>query len=259
MTLHKPQKDSPSTYLTTAIAPNDTTLIVADSSIFSAENITRLTLGYDTATTETVTVVSYGGANSIEVIRGKPAYTWASGTTKVARVLTAQDILDIHLMLTDLDAAKVQNRRRRVHLSSMADGPLSADVNFIHGPRLKYSRSDPKYASFNGVVPKDYLSDGILYVLISNYIGFVAVDAYINVGVTRFSIDSYLSGFMSLETTLTVPPMGGDLNYVIRTKAIPLGNIAPDDYIIGGVHLGSEAGENEVVYQGAYLDYMADS
>ena len=291
MTLHKPQKDSPSTYLTTAIDSDDTTLVVADSSIFSAANITRLTLGYDTATTETVTVVSYGAGNTIVVVRGTPAYSWASGTTKVARVLTAQDILDIHLALSDLNAKdvtngnlhdhqggdgaqiptagiqdgaitidKIQNRRRRVHLSSMGDGPLAVAGEFVHGPRIKYSSTDPKYASFYGVVPKDFLADAILYVLISNFISIIAVDAYINVGVTRFNMDSYVGGFMDLETTLNVPGVViGNPKYVINTKAIPLANIASDDYIIGGVRLGSESGGTEVVYQGAYLDYLADS
>ena len=291
MTLHRPQKDSPSTYLTTAIDSDDTTLVVANSSIFSAANITRLTLGYDTATTETVTVVSYGAGNTIVVERGTPAYIWAAGTTKVARVLTAQDILDIHLALGDLNAmdvtngnlhdhqggdgaqiptggiqdeaitaAKIANRRRRVTLASMGNGSPAVAGSFVHGPRLKYSPTDAKYATFNGVVPKDFLSDGILYVLISNFISITAVDALINVGVTRFSVDSYLGGFMDLETTLNVPgAVIGDPHYIIRTKAIPLANIASDDYIIGGVRLGSESGGTEVVYQGAYLDYLADS
>ena len=291
MTLHKPQKDSPSTYLTTAIDSDDTTLVVADSSIFSAANITRLTLGYDTATTETVTVVSYRESNTIVVQRGTPAYSWASGTTKVARVLTAQDILDIHLALSDLNAKdvtngnlhdhqggdgaqiptagiqdgaitidKIQNRRRRVHLSSMGDGPLAVAGEFVHGPRIKYSSTDPKYASFYGVVPKDFLADAILYVLISNFISIIAVDAYINVGVTRFNMDSYVGGFMDLETTLNVPGVViGNPKYVINTKVIELANLAEGDYIIGGVRLGPEAGGNEVVYQGAYLDYLADS
>ena len=259
MTLHSPQKDSPSTYLTTAIDSDDTTLVVADSSIFSAANITRLTLGYDTATTETVTVVSYRESNTIVVQRGTPAYSWASGTTKVARVLTAQDILDIHLALNDL-AAKIANRRRRVTLASMGNGSPAVAGSFVHGPRLKYSPTDAKYATFNGVVPKDFLSDGILYVLISNFISITAVDALINVGVTRFSVDSYLGGFMDLETTLNVPGVSiGDPHYIIRTKVIPLENIASDDLIIGGVKLGPEAEGVEVVYQGAYLDYLADS
>jgi len=294
MTLHKPQKDSPSTYLTVGIDGDDTTLTVADSNIFKNQpgigDVTRLTLGFDTATTETVTVVSYETGNAIKVERGTPSYSWASGT-KIARVLTAQDILDIHLAINDLNANdvtngnlhdhqggdgaqiptagiqdgaittdKIQNRRRRIHLSSMGNGPLATAGTFVHGPRIKYSPSDPKNASFNGVVPKDFLSDGILYVLISNFISTIAVDVHINVGVTRFSVDSYLGGFMDLETTLNVPGVTfGDPHYIIRTKAIPLENIASDDYIIGGVRLGPESGGVEAVYQGAYLDYLADS
>ena len=294
MTLHKPQKDSPSTYLTVGIDEDDTTLTVADTDIFQHQpgigDVTRLTLGFDTATTETVTVVSYEAGNNIKVERGTKSYSWGIGT-KIARVFTSYDLSEIHLALSDLNAndvtngnfhdhqggdgaqiptegiqdeaittAKIQNRRRRVHLSSMGDGPISLANSFVHGPRIKYSPTDPKYASFYGIVPKDFLSDGILYVLISNFISMTAVDVHINVGVTRFSIDSYLGGFMELETTLNVPGLYiGDPHYIIRTKAIPLDNIAPDDYIIGGARLGPESGGTEVVYQGAYLDYLADS
>lgn len=327
MTLHKPQKDSPATYLTAIIDEDGTTLTVADSNIFQNQpgigDVTRLTLGFDTATTETVTVVSYGASNTIEVERGTPSYPWEIGT-KIARVFTSYDLSEIHLALSDLNAndvtngnshdhqggdgaqiptegiqdhaitpvkldsnitnhdhtgpdwiqiptegiqdeaitaAKIANRRRRVTLASMTNGYLALAGTFVHGARLKYDPTiEARYANFHGVVPKDFLSDGILYVLISNFISITAVDALINVGVTRFSVDSYLGGFMDLETTLNVPGVViGDPHYAIRVKAIPLANIAADDYIIGGVRLGSAAGGAEVIYQGAYLDYLADS
>lgn len=301
MTLHIPQKDSPSTYLTTAIEEDDKNIVVADSSIFSAANITRLTLGYDTATTETVTVVSYKPNNTIEVQRGTPAYIWAAGTTKVARVFTSYDLLEIHHAISDINTifgvqmewhdhqggngaqiptegiqneaittakiqneaittAKIQNRRRRVHLSSMGNASPAVANSFVHGPRIKYSPTDPKYVSFYGTVPNDFLSDGILYVLFSPFLSMTPVDAHINVGVTRFSMDSYMGGFMDLQTTLNVPGLSiGETHYIIRTKAIPLDNIAAEDYIIGGARLGPEAGGIEVTYEGAYLDYLADS
>ena len=296
MTLHKPQKDSPSTFLAESINQYTTTLAVVDSSIFQDQplvgNVTRLTLGFDTATTETVLVESYDQGNEITLSsRGTPSYSWAAGT-KIARVFTSYDLSEIHLALNDLNAndvtngnlhdhqggdgaqiptegiqneaitaAKIANRRRRVTLASMTNGYLALAGTFVHGARLKYDPTiEARYANFHGVVPKDFLSDGILYVLISNFINMTAVDALINVGVTRFSVDSYLGGFMDLETTLNVPGVSiGDPHYIIRTKAIPLANIAADDYIIGGVRLGPEAGANEVIYQGAYLDYLADS
>ena len=96
-TLHIPQKDSPSTYLITAITDEDNKITVADSSIFQTDPnnlITRLTLGFDSATTETVEVTGYDQDNSINIIRksdGKPSYSWAAGT-KVARVFTARDV-----------------------------------------------------------------------------------------------------------------------------------------------------------------------
>ena len=96
-TLHIPQKDSPSTYLTTAINDEDNKITVVDNSIFQTDPnnlITRLTLGFDSATTETVEVTGYNPDNSIDIIRksdGKPSYSWAAGT-KVARVFTARDV-----------------------------------------------------------------------------------------------------------------------------------------------------------------------
>ena len=105
MTLHRAQKDSPSTYLTVGIDEDDTTLTVGNSDIFQhrpdAGDVTRLTLGFDTATTETVTVVSYGASNTIVVERGTPAYSWSFGT-KIARVLTAQDINEIQDVLGNI-------------------------------------------------------------------------------------------------------------------------------------------------------------
>ena len=292
MTLHKPQKDSPSTYLTAAANIGDPEITVADSSIFQTDPngpITRLTLGFDTATTETVEVLEYRAGNVIKLL-SPLTRSWGINT-KIARIFTSYDLSEIHLALSDLNAkdvtngnlhdhqggdgaqiptegiqneaitaAKIANRRRRVTLASMTNGYIALANTFIHGARLKYDTSDPNYANFHGVVPKDFLSDGILYVLISNFISMIAIDALINVGVTRFSVDSYLGGFMDLETTLNVPGLEiGNPHYVIRVKAIPLANIAADDYIIGGVRLGPEAGTNQVVYQGAYLDYLADS
>ena len=107
-TLHIPQKDSPSTYLTVAITDEDDRITVADSSIFQTDPnnpITRLTLGFDTATTETVEVTEYYPDNSIHIIRkpdGSPSYSWAAGT-KVARVFTSYDLSEIHQYLEELN------------------------------------------------------------------------------------------------------------------------------------------------------------
>ena len=101
-TLHKPQKDSPETYLAAGINDLVTTLTLNDSSIFQADNITRLTLGFDTLVTETVTVQSYGSGNQITVVRGTPAYSWPINT-KVARVFTSHDLDEIQDAIDYLD------------------------------------------------------------------------------------------------------------------------------------------------------------
>lgn len=100
--LHIPQKNSPSTYLTVLAGKDETGLTVANSAIFSNANISRLTLGYDTATTETITVENYEPGNRINVIRGTPSYEWAIGT-KIARVLNSEDVEEIHTYLYDLN------------------------------------------------------------------------------------------------------------------------------------------------------------
>lgn len=95
--LHNPHKDSPSTFLVSAIDENASEIIVSDAIIFQNpyNTITRLTLGFDTAITETVEVSGYNG-NRITIIRGSNGqikYPWQSGT-RVARVLTSYDIID---------------------------------------------------------------------------------------------------------------------------------------------------------------------
>lgn len=124
MTLHIPQKDSPSTFLTVEVDEDDTTLVLADSLIFqnvlpSGEDNTRLTLGFDSANTETVTVISYGVDNTILVERGTPSYSWAIGT-KIARVFTCFDFSEIHDYLLTLDENQVTNAN--LHDHSGGDG-----------------------------------------------------------------------------------------------------------------------------------------
>lgn len=107
-TLHAPQKDSPETYLTASIIVADTVITVANSSIFQTAGITRLTLGSNTTTTETVTVTNYGIDNQITVIRGTPAYNWPTNTV-VGRVFTNLDLSEIHQYLLDLETDRVTN------------------------------------------------------------------------------------------------------------------------------------------------------
>lgn len=102
--LHIPQKDSPSTYLTAAADIGDSTIIVANNSIFQLDPnnpITRLTLGFDTATTETVEVDEYREENIIKLLTPL-TYNWGDNT-KVARVFTSNDLSEVHQYLEELD------------------------------------------------------------------------------------------------------------------------------------------------------------
>lgn len=113
-TLHPPLKDSPGTVLTDSINSGDTILKVQSASDFQSAGITRLSLGIDGAYTETVTVNSYISSTQINVTRGSPAYSWSTGT-KVSRVLTAEDINDIHQYLGDLNTRMVSNGNTHNH------------------------------------------------------------------------------------------------------------------------------------------------
>lgn len=133
-TLHIPQKDSPSTYLTTAINAEDDRLIVADSSIFQTDPynlITRLTLGFDSATTETVEVIRYGLDNDINIIRGsdgKPSYSWAVGT-KVARVFTARDVNEYIEYFNYLDRERSKLQRNLGNLIDTVNDTINPIIN----------------------------------------------------------------------------------------------------------------------------------
>ena len=129
-TLHIPQKDSPSTYLITSITDEDNKITVADSSIFQTDPnnlITRLTLGFDSARTETVEVAGYNIDNSINIIRrpdGLPSYSWGVGT-KVARVFTSNDLSEVHQYLGELNSDVTD-------LSGVV-AELSTDVSVLTG------------------------------------------------------------------------------------------------------------------------------
>lgn len=153
MTLHIPQKDSPSTYLTAKIEDDNIILTVADSSIFQnifeGSHITRLTLGFDTATTETVTVNEYLTGNQIVVTRGTPSYKWNAGT-RIARVLTAQDIQEIQDILEDVAP------KTRSFLIQPAAGVNSFSNYGLGGLRMN-NNMDIAYGYFS--VPRDFLSN----------------------------------------------------------------------------------------------------
>lgn len=153
MALHSAQKDSPSTYLTEAVDNVTDTLAVADSLIFQHQpgigDVTRLTLGFDTATTETVTVTSYASSNRIVIERGTPAYSWGIGT-KIARVLTAQDINEILGVLENLGP------RTRSFLVPVFAGDDNMSTFAFGGLSLSLD-THIAYANFS--VPKDFLSN----------------------------------------------------------------------------------------------------
>lgn len=125
-TLHIPQKDSPSTYLTSAADIGDSKIVVANSSIFQLDPnnlITRLTLGFDTATTETVEVDAYISGNQITLL-SPLTRNWGINT-KVARVFTSNDLSEVHQYLGELNSDTTD-------LSGVV-AELSTDVSVLTG------------------------------------------------------------------------------------------------------------------------------
>ena len=157
--LHKPQKDSPSTFLAESINQYTTTLTVVDSSIFQDQplvgNVTRLTLGFDTATTETVTVVSYGTGNRITVERGAPSYSWGVGT-KIARVFTSNDLLETHQYLDYLDDEIENTIKPIINLQSNLSGKKSIFRGLYLGDTFT---QDQKNAISYGTLDNLFLGD----------------------------------------------------------------------------------------------------
>ena len=89
---YKAQAGSPSTTLAANIAAVDTTITVANGSVFSGLDLPNLlTIGYTRQNFETVLVTAISG-NSLTVVRNKEggAQSWNSGT-EIARVFTAFD------------------------------------------------------------------------------------------------------------------------------------------------------------------------
>lgn len=129
-TLHVPQKDSPQSALAAGINDTETVLTLNDSSIFEADNITRLTIGIDQSATEVITISSYNGNNEITVVRGTPAYSWPLGTL-VARVLNADDITEIHQHLEYLHTTPVTNGNSHDH--SGGDGAVIPEGGIATG------------------------------------------------------------------------------------------------------------------------------
>lgn len=113
-TLYKPLKDSPETTLSESINSGDTIIFLANGSAFRSANITRLSLGINGAYTETVTVTYWASNYEAHVTRGPDAISWPAGT-KVSRVLTAEDINDIHQYLGDLNTRMVSNGNTHNH------------------------------------------------------------------------------------------------------------------------------------------------
>jgi len=115
-TLYKPLKDSPETTLSESINSGDTIIFLANGSAFRSANITRLSLGINGAYTETVTVTYWASNYEAHVTRGPDAISWPAGT-KVSRVLTAEDIDEIHQYLGDLNSRMVTNGNTHNHTS----------------------------------------------------------------------------------------------------------------------------------------------
>lgn len=329
-TLYIPQKDSPSTFLMADISDIDTSITVGDNSIFQGtEDIVRLTIGINEEVTETVTVVSYGAAGQITIVRGTPSKAWTIGA-KIARVLTAADISEVHEYLDALNeevidineevaaaatnavgtsrlensavtalklaanavetakiansavtndkildgavnAAKIANRTRRITLSAFGNGEITTGGTtttfFVSGIRVRPAdagQTNSTYVAFNGFIPKDFVSDAILYVMFANFLQYnsqttVAISAL----TTRFATDNALgSGGIDVNVNLVVPSgTSADPYYRIRIAAIPLVGVQADDFVSGGAMVkGNYAYDNmDVTFEGAYIEYLADS
>ena len=263
VTLRKAQKDSPSTFLMTAINTTTTSITVANSDIFNiSPPITRLTLGYDQDVTETVTVVSYGASGQITVVRGSPGMSWPQGT-KVARVLTAEDINEIQQYLDYLDGMPIDGNLIVGNTIPASKFLLRTKKQFY--PLYSYINTDPGFephdspwctaAAFGitlaadkahgnigatGLIPSDYVSGGVIYPIVQTFLGMntgapVYVEYEVNVGqfIGGGRIDSRTQALdYSVKQAVAVPATTVNTGYLfIDMPGITLPTVYPNDVI----------------------------
>lgn len=167
--LHIVQKDSPIAFLTAGINDSSTILILDNSRIFLDDNITRLTLGITSEITETIDIVSYDNDNQITVIRGTPAYNWPINTP-VARVLTKQDITEIHSYLNYLDSEitgiitdeLITNGDGHNHITGGSEIPTNGIQNEAITNSKLASNSVNGTKFLNNAVTNEKISDGAI-------------------------------------------------------------------------------------------------
>lgn len=263
VTLRKAQKDSPSTFLMTAINTTTTSITVANSDIFNiSPPITRLTLGYDQDVTETVTVVSYGASGQITVVRGSPGMSWPQGT-KVARVLTAEDINEIQQYLDYVDGMPIDGtlivdnsipilknilRTKKVFYSiysyidpsnpnSVYYSPWNTSASF--GIMLEGNKAHGSIGS-SGIIPSDYVNGGIVYPVLQTFLGMdTGHPAYfeyeVNVGqfIGGGRIDSRTQNLeYRFEGPVNIPPTTVNSGYMfVDMPGITLPTVYADDII----------------------------
>ena len=125
--MYAAQANSPNTELAGDLDTTSREITVVDASVLPAVPF-LLTIGYDTATSETV-LVTAAEENTLTVTRGidGPAQIWVAGV-KCARIFTAKDLNDIQ---TNIETIKTALEEAQEDLSDLESG--KADQIIISG------------------------------------------------------------------------------------------------------------------------------
>lgn len=137
-TMYPGQINSPSTTLSGALSSTGTTVNVADASVLPTVVPFPLTIGIDSAQSETVLVTAING-NALTVTRGwdGTASAW-SQDTPCARVFTARDLNDLQNNVTALNSGKAESSA----VPSASTTTPSMDGTGSYGSGTSYARSN---------------------------------------------------------------------------------------------------------------------
>lgn len=192
--MYAAQANSPNTELEGDLDTTSREITVVDASVLPAVPF-LLTIGYDTATSETVLVTAAEG-NTLTVTRGidGPAQIWVAGV-KCARIFTAKDLNDIQ---TNIETIKTALEEAQGDLSEMESE--KADQIIISGVE------ESSTAANSYSVGQYLILSGVLYrVTAAITAGDTITDSGSGANVAAATVGSELSGLRNtlnqLETT----------------------------------------------------------
>lgn len=202
--MYAAQANSPNTELAGDLDTTSREITVVDASVLPAVPF-LLTIGYDTATSETVLVTAAEG-NTLTVTRGidGPAQIWVAGV-KCARIFTAKDLNDIQ---TNIGTIKTALEEVQEDLSEMESE--KADQIIISGVE------ESSTAANSYSVGQYLILSGVLYrVTAAITAGDTITDSGAGANVAAATVGSELTGLRNTLNNLLIADYDDTDGYIV--------------------------------------------